>query len=151
MKKAIIIYNSHTGITKKYAEALESFLINKNIEVKLVSMTGYENNENLTADYLLIGCWTSGLFLFGQRPEKIWVNFAKQLPQISIAKVALFTTYKLATGSMFRNMKKYLNLNETTDTIELKSRNGNLSELDHVLLENYLKQKSINYKIKAAV
>jgi flavodoxin len=138
MKKAIIIYNSHTGITKKYAEAIESFIRNKNIEVRLLPISEYSSKVLMETDYLLLGCWTSGLFFFGQHPEKTWINFAQQLPQIAVPEVALFTTYKLATGSMFKNMKKHLRFNNGNIKLELKSRKGTLSDFDKDLLDNFL-------------
>jgi len=139
MKKAIIIYNSHTGITKRYAEAIEAFITGKKIEVKLMSITDYSKNMTFNADYLLLGSWTSGLFLFGQHPDKEWVKFAQQLPQINIPDIAVFTTYKLATGSMFKNMKKHLAISPEKIKMELKSRNGKLSEFDKAVLEKFLK------------
>jgi len=40
----------------------------------------------------------------------------------------LFTTYKLATGSMFSKMRKHLKCGANDIVLELKSRNGNLSK-----------------------
>jgi flavodoxin len=139
MKKAIIIYNSHTGITKKYAEAIESFLKGKNIDTKVMSVSDYNKKVTLEADYLMLGSWTSGLFFFGQHPDKEWVKFAGQLPQVINSDIALFTTYKLATGSMFKNMKKHLGTKLESIKIELKSRNGKLSDSDKNLLEIFLR------------
>jgi flavodoxin len=139
MKKAIIIYNSHTGITKKYAEALGSFLQSKNIEIRIKPISEYDKNMSLDADYLMLGSWTSGLFLFGQHPDKEWVKFAQQFPQNTIPNVVFFTTYKLATGTMFKNMKKHLSIKAENIKIELKSRNGKLSDFDMAMLENLLK------------
>jgi flavodoxin len=139
MKKAIIIYNSQTGITKKYADAIQSFVKGKNIETSLMPISDYNQKVKLEADYLMLGCWTSGLFFFGQHPDKEWVKFAKQLPQVAIPNIALFTTYKLATGSMFKNMKKHIDAEPGSIKVELKSRNGKLSDIDIALLEKFLK------------
>jgi hypothetical protein len=73
-----------------------------------------------------------------QHPEKIWVNFAAKLPSMPDVKVALFTTYKILTGSMFRNMYKHLKGKFATPSLELKSRNGLLSEKDKQALENLI-------------
>ena len=138
MKKAIIIYNSHTGITKKYAEAINSLIKEKKIDVSLMSISDVEKNLPLDVDYLMLGSWTSGLFFFGQHPDKKWMNFAKELPKINVPNIALFTTYKLATGSMFRNMKKNLDIPAENIKIELKSRNGKLSDFDKTQLDSFL-------------
>ncbi len=129
MKKAIVIYHSKTGITKKMGEEISDFLKINNIQPEIFSINEFKNEKLKDADYVLIGCWTSGLMLFLQHPEKIWVNFARQLPDLSGKKTGLFTTYKLATGSMFRIMKKHLKTDPGDNPIEFKSRNGHLTEI----------------------
>lgn len=54
------------------------------------------------------------------------------------SKLAMFTTYKLLTGSMFRNMNRQLNGNVNASLTELKSRNGALSESDKKILDNFI-------------
>jgi len=82
------------------------------------------------ADLVLLGAWCHGLFIFLQHPDKPWVEFARKLPDLSGKKVALFTTYKLATGSMFKKMRKQLKLGENQPVEIFKSKNGSLSEED---------------------
>jgi hypothetical protein len=66
------------------------------------------------------------------------VKFAKSLPDMNDKKVGLFTTYLLATGSMFRNMKKHLNANVEDIGLELKSKSGSLSEIDKQMVRKWL-------------
>ena len=89
-------------------------------------------------DYVLLGCWTSGLMVILQHPEKKWVEFANKLPSMPDAKLALFTTYKILTGSMFRSMYKRLNGRFKPAALNLKSRNELLSEDDKRALDNYI-------------
>jgi hypothetical protein len=89
-------------------------------------------------DFVLFGSWTNGLMVILQHPDKEWVNFAAKLPSKPDMKVALFTTYKILTGSMFRNMYKHLKGKYATPSLELKSRNGSLSEEDQQALENLI-------------
>ena len=58
---------------------------------------------------------------------------------LSGKKVALFTTYKLATGSMFRKMEKRLKLGENQSVEIFKSKNGSLSEEDKKRLQEWAK------------
>ena len=88
-------------------------------------------------DYLLLGCWTNGLFFFFQHPDKAWKDFAASLPNPIKPKTALFTTYKLLTGSMFKNMSRHLNGRANASFTELKSRNGALSEKDKKILNHF--------------
>jgi hypothetical protein len=110
-------------------ENIHAFLLENNISSRLSSIHEVNASDMSMADYVFLGCWTSGLLLIGQKPEKIWVDFAKNIPNLSRSKVALFTTYKIRTGSMFKNMKKHLDLSgNTSEALEMKSRNGNVPE-----------------------
>lgn len=137
MKNAIIFYNSKHGTTKKYAEEIGAYLAQKGINFKTFSIAEFTEAVLTEADYLFLGCWTSGLFFFLQHPEKIWKDFAAKLPSKLNSSVALFTTYKLMTGSMFKNMRKEFAFNNDSST-EFKSRNGLLSDADKLLLDKFI-------------
>ena len=138
MKKAAIIVNSKTGTTKQYAEEINKYLKSKGLDTQVTSIQAYSEDMLNNVDYVLFGCWTSGLMVILQHPEQIWVDFADKLPSMPDVKVALFTTYKILTGSMFRNMYKHLKGRFATPSMELKSRNGLLSEKDKQALENFI-------------
>lgn len=126
MKKAIIIYQSKKGTTKKFGEEIGAFLSQNNVGSKVKSVQDFNPDDMATADYVFLGCWTNGMFLMFQHPDKAWAKFAEKLPALDNKKMALFTTYKIATGVMFKAMKKHI---KTSDHLpELKSRNGGLSE-----------------------
>jgi flavodoxin len=128
MKKALIIYNSKKGTTKKFGNEIGNFLASKNIESRVIPIYDFNENEISEYDYIFLGCWTSGLFICMQHPQQDWIDFSKKLPNLKDKKVSLFTTYKLATGSMFSKMKVHLKDKIDTVSLELKSRNGLLSE-----------------------
>jgi hypothetical protein len=54
------------------------------------------------------------------------------------AKLVFFTTYKILTGSMFRNMYKHLTAKFAAPSLELKSRNGLLSAADKENLDSII-------------
>lgn len=136
--KAVILYNSKTGTTKKYAEEIGSYLKSNNMEIELSSIREYRNEILEDADYLLLGCWTQGLIFFLQHPDKIWVDFARNLPDNLKSRIILFTTYKVLTGTMFRKMYTQLNSKYSFSFIELKSRSGSLSEMDKISLHTII-------------
>ena len=138
MKTAVIVYHSKTGTTKKYAEEISKYLKSKGLDTQVTSIQAYSEDMLNNVDYVLFGCWTSGLMVILQHPEKIWGDFAAKLPSIPDVKVALFTTYKILTGSMFRNMYKQLKGKFATPSLELESRNGSLSEEDKQAIENFI-------------
>lgn len=138
MSKTLIIYNSHTGITKKYAEEISNYLQEKKIEATVVSIEDFKPEFIKDTDRILFGCWTHGLMIFLQHPEKKWVKFVKDFPDLNRAKTGLFTTYKLATGSMFKKMRKVLLHKSIDPVLELKSKDGSLSDNDKVLLDDFI-------------
>ncbi len=138
MKKAAVIYQSKTGITKKFGEEISRYLSAKGIETQTCSVSDYKNGILEQSDYVLLGCWTAGFMLLFQHPDKIWKRFAQNLPGLGGKKVALFTTYKIATGSMFKCMRKHL-ANEGVDlSVELKSKKGDLSVENKAILDKFL-------------
>jgi flavodoxin len=141
MNKALIIHHSKTGTTQKLGTEIAELCKQKGIEAKVVSIDEFIRQDLVKVDYLFLGCWTQGLFLFNQHPDKKWVEFANQLPVINNKQVVLFTTYKIATGSMFRKMKERLKCDSKFIGLELKSRNGKLNEIDLDVLTNSLNKK----------
>jgi flavodoxin len=139
MKKVVIIYHSQTGITKKYAEEIGAYLKQKELEISILPIRDYKDGIISDADYLLLGCWTSGLMIILQHPEKVWKDFALQLPTGIQSKAALFTTYKILTGSMFGKMRGQLKGRIDHCPTELKSRDGMLSEKDKTILDEWIK------------
>lgn len=138
MKKAVIIYNSKTGITKKYAEEIGTYLRTKKLSTDIISIQEYKDETIKNADFLFLGCWTNGLMVCLQHPDNNWKDFASKLPNEIKSKTALFVTYKTLTGSMFKNMRKHLKGKIDSCSAEIKSRNGLLSESDKVVLNNFI-------------
>ena len=138
MKTAVIVYNSKTGTTKKYAEEIASYLKSKGISIRISSIQAFQGNLLSDSDFVFLGSWTNGLMFILQHPDREWKDFAAKLPSVPDVKVALFTTYKILTGSMFRNMYKQLKGKFAPPSLELKSRNGSLSEKDKQALENFI-------------
>jgi flavodoxin len=128
MKKALVIYNSQTGITKRFGEEIGDFLDKNNIDSRVVSIFEFDVNDLTDADYVLLGCWTSGLMIVLQHPERTWIEFSKTLPELKGKRVGLFTTYKIATGTMFNRMRKHIKCDPNDILIEIKSRDGHLTE-----------------------
>ncbi len=136
MKKVCIVYRSKTGITKRFAENICSYLNENDSTAKVFSIDNFDEAFYTEADSVLLGCWSGGLMIMLQHPDKEWIAFAKNIKGLENKKVGLFTTYKLATGSMFRKMKGHLNLS-SYEVSELKSRNGKLNETHKVQLSKF--------------
>jgi sulfite reductase alpha subunit-like flavoprotein len=138
MKKAAIVYHSRTGTTRRLAEEIGAFLATRDIEPTVVSTADCDVRMLGDVDYLFLGCWTSGLMVVLQHPDRPWIEFARTLPAIVAPRVGLFTTYKLASGSMFSQMRKHLASKIPAIGLELRSRTGRLSGADKRVLERFL-------------
>lgn len=140
MARAIVVYRSHTGVTRRYGEEIGVFLTAKGIATQVVSVGECDMTSLAAADYLFLGCWTSGLFVVGQHPDEPWLAFVRDMPALPARKprVALFTTYKLLTGSQFPRMRAALAEKTASPQLELKSRNGRLSTADERALAEFI-------------
>ena len=138
MKTAVIIYNSKTGTTKQYAEEIANYLESKGMSIRISSIQAYQEQLLNNADYVLLGSWTNGLMVILQHPDKEWKDFAAKLPNMPSAKLALFTTYKILTGSMFRKMVQQVAGRFSKPSLELKSRNGLLSAAAKLELDAFI-------------
>ncbi len=128
MKKTLIYYNSRTGFTKRLGEEMHQWMLRNGIDSQIKSITDFSADDLKGIDTLLLGCWTHGLMIILQHPDRKWVDFADKLPDLRGMKIGLFTTYKIATGSMFRKMREHLHCNDDDIRVELKSRNGRLNQ-----------------------
>ena len=138
VKRAAIVYRSQTGTTRRLAEEIGAFLATRDIESKVVSVGECDVDALGDLDYVLLGCWTSGLFIVGQHPDQPWVEFTKAIPVVTRPRIGLFTTYKLATGGMFGQMRRHLAGRTPTPGLELKSRDGHLGESNRRALERFI-------------
>lgn len=125
--RAAIVYRSRTGTTRRFAEEIGAHLRTIGVETSVASVGEADPSVLAEADFVLLGCWTDGLMVVLQHPDQPWSDFVRQMPPSSSSKVALFTTYKILTGSMFGRMRRELAGRVGPIELELKSRDGSLS------------------------
>jgi len=142
MARALVIYHSKTGTTMKYAQQIGEYLNGKGIEAEVASTVMYRPEMLAGVDYIFLGCWTSGLFFVLQKPEQAWVKFAARLEGNPQAKLALFTTYKILTGSMFSNMAKHLTGKFAPHSLELKSRSSELTAQNMLSIDAFIAENA---------
>jgi flavodoxin len=137
MKKALIIVQNKDNTTRKFGQEIADFLLNRGLAAELIPINSFEPKKLEGADYLLLSGWSNGILF--SRTDNEWVNFVKRLPTLNGIKTALFATYKIFPGSMFRIMKRYLR--EKTDNLSftLKSSDGTLSVSDKLDLNDFIR------------
>lgn len=104
----LVVYQSEKGNTKRFAEEIAKRVKRIKGSVTVRSIEEVTEEEIRECDMLFLGGRTVGKYVFGQKPDKDWVNFAKRLTAVSEKKTVLFTTYDIATGKMFQHMKSLI-------------------------------------------
>jgi flavodoxin len=139
--RAAIVYRSRTGTTRRFAAEIGAYLETLGVQTVVASVGETDPSSLAGADFVLLGCWTSGLMVVLQHPDQPWIDFARAIPPLDGPKVGLFTTYKFLTGSMFEKMRHELAGRVGAITLELKSRNGNLSEEHRNALAHFIAER----------
>ena len=137
MPTAAVVYRSASGTTRLLAEEIGEHLRTKGIETTVQSVGDADPAALAQTDIVLLGCWTSGLFVVAQHPDEPWLAFVRDLPPLHGSRIGLFTTYKLATGSMFARMRAALDTRAPHVDLELKSRGGHLTDAGRVALDRF--------------
>ena len=138
--EALVVYYSKNGTTRKFAEAI-AYQLKKRVEdIQIKSIEEVTPHDIISCDLLYLGCWTSGKFIFSQKPERAWVDFVRNLPTAAGKRTVLFTTYRFTTGSMFRKMKALLVPKGYHVIGSMKSRNGKFDYFSNGVLRYSLYQ-----------
>jgi len=121
-----------------FAKEIGTYLQTKQLDIICMPIGEYYEIIPENTDYLLLGCWTKGLMVLFQKPDEIWKASAKKIAIPAHTRVALFATYKISTGSMFRNMARSLGNGNHLPYPDLKSRTGELNDRCKILLDEFI-------------
>lgn len=94
--RAIVIYESLTGNTRTAGHLIADELTAAGIETVACPINQVNLQALSEADLVVVGSWTDGLILFGQRPGRIG-RLAK-MPVIDGKLAAVYCTYAIETG-----------------------------------------------------
>lgn len=94
--RAVIIYNSLTGTTRKAAHRIASELKALRVEATPVAIDDVDDATVADADLVIVGTWTDGIIVVGQKPagrKKL-----RGLPSLSGKKAVVYCTYAVDPG-----------------------------------------------------
>lgn len=100
--KAVVIYESLTGNTRKAAGFIGAELERRGVETTVANITSVPYQDLAEADLVVVGSWTDGLVLFGQRPGRS--GRLRKLPYISGKRCVVFCTYAIDAGNVLDKM-----------------------------------------------
>lgn len=138
MTTAAIVSCSATWTTAGLGDDIAGHLRARGIETRTAMIGEIDTASLADVDYLFLGCWTHGWFVVNQHPEQSWVDWTRELPRLERPAVALFTTYKLATGSMFSRMRRELRHTGARVGLELKAKGTTLPDEGRRALDAFL-------------
>jgi flavodoxin len=138
MKKAVIVIQNNNSTTKKYAEEIAQFLLNRGLTAELIPINSFEPKKLEEADYLLVSGWKNGSLFSAKHPDSEWVSFVNKLPTLNGIKTALFTTYHLFSHGIVKSMKKYLGRKTDNLDFAFTSRDGSLTISDKLTLNDFI-------------
>ena len=137
-RTAAVVYRSSTGTTRALAIEIGNELRAKGLETTVASVGEVDAAGLASADFLVTGCWTSGWLFVHQHPDEPWLAFARDLPILDVAHVALFTTYKIRVGGMFQRMRERLAAKISGVELEIASRDGHLTAAQRASLARFV-------------
>lgn len=137
--EVLIVYHGKGSETAQFAEAI-AYQLSKRVEdINVKNIDNVSPQDIINCDMLYLGTETNGL-LFGQKPDKAWVDFVSKLPAIAGKQTVLFTTYKLRAGEMLHKMKAYLQPTGYKVIGSMKSSNGRFDYFSNGVLRYSLYQ-----------
>ena len=93
---AIVIYESLTGNTRKTASYIAAELERAGVPTTVSPITAIDYQALAEADLVVVGSWTDGLFVVGQRPGR--AGRLRRLPYVSGKRCVVYCTYAIDPG-----------------------------------------------------
>jgi flavorubredoxin len=99
---AVLIYESLTGNTAKAGRAIAAGLTAEGVPTRAFPITAIDYQALSDADLVIVGSWTDGLILVGQRPGR--VGRIKAMPALSGKRAVVYLTYAIDPGKALQKM-----------------------------------------------
>jgi hypothetical protein len=99
---AIVIYESLTGNTRKAAGLIGRELTAAGVPTSVCSITAIDYQALAEADLVIIGTWTDGIIVAGQRPGR--AGRLRKLPTLYGKKAAVYVTYAIDQGRVLSKL-----------------------------------------------
>ena len=94
--RVVVIYESLTGNTRKASQLIAAELEAAGHGAVVFPTTAIDLHELQQADLVVVGGWTDGLFVVGQRPGR--AGRLRGLPALAGKRAVCFVTYALDAG-----------------------------------------------------
>jgi hypothetical protein len=103
-----IVYESLTGNTRRAAELISRDLRRAGVSTTVFPAAQPDYQALAAADLVVVGTWTDGVFMFGQRPGR--AGHLRRLPVLGGKQSLVFCTFALDPGKTLEKMSRILEL-----------------------------------------
>ena len=100
--RGIVIYESLTGHTKEAGRLIAAGLTAKGIDTVACPITAIDYQALSEADLVIIGSWTDGIFVVGQRPGR--AHRLQAMPVLGGKQCLVYCTYAINPGKVLDKM-----------------------------------------------
>jgi len=94
--RAVVISESLTGNTRRAASLIARELNAQGVTAVACPITAIDYQALSEADLVIVGTWTDGVVLFGQRPGR--AHRLRAMPSISGKRAVVYCTYAVDPG-----------------------------------------------------
>ncbi len=101
---AVIIYESLTGTTQHAAHLIGDGFFDHQIGTTIFPTAGVTAEAVAAADLVIIGSWTDGALVVGQRPGK--AKKLRSLPDMTRKRCLVYCTYAIHPGKTIPKLTK---------------------------------------------
>jgi hypothetical protein len=99
---AVIIYESMTGTTRRAAHLIGDGFYDHRIGSTIHPAGGVTAGEVADADLVVVGTWTDGALIVGQRPAK--ARRLRALPDLTGKRCLVYCTYAIHPGQTLKKL-----------------------------------------------
>jgi len=96
--RAVVIYESLTGTTARAARLIAEKLSARDVPTTAHSVRAIDYQALAEADLVIVGSWTDGIIVVGQKPGRAWR--LRSMPTISGKRAVVYATYAIDPGKV---------------------------------------------------
>ena len=101
---ALVVYESMTGTTKLAGELIAVELLAAGMPTRVTRVDAVTADEVADADLVIVGTWTDGLLVVGQRPGR--KGKLRRLPSLGGKRVGVYCTFAIDSGKTLEKLAK---------------------------------------------
>jgi hypothetical protein len=99
---AVVIYESLTGNTAKAGRAIAAALTAAGLPTEAFPITAIDYQALSDAELVIVGTWTDGLVVIGQKPGRL--GRIKAMPALAGKRAVVYLTYAIDPGKALQKL-----------------------------------------------